>query len=45
MKKETIINPPIIDFTGSTKHNESEVEVVKWNKDSKLWEQINKQST
>lgn len=40
MTIEIIINPPIIDFTGPTKLNESEVEYVKWNKKKKLWEKL-----
>ena len=35
-----IINPPIIDFTGPTKLNESEVEYLKWNKKNQLWEKL-----
>ena len=35
--KKEIINPPIIDFTGPTRLNESEVEYVEWNKKEKLW--------
>ena len=38
MKKKIIINSPIIDFTGPTKHTTSEIEYVKWNKKKQLWE-------
>lgn len=37
---ETIINSPIIYFTGPTKLNESEVEYVKWNKKKKIWQKL-----
>jgi hypothetical protein len=40
MKKEIIINSPIIDFTGPTKHTTSEIEYVKWNKKKQLWKKI-----